>query len=209
MGILMDIFIVTILLINIFIGYKKGLINAAVSICAFLIAIIATLILFKPVSNFIIDNTYIDEKIKETIINNIEDNSQENTNESTGIQGYIQAKIANTADEAKDKAIEETADIISIKSIEIITAIILYIIVRIVVIFLKCVTGAVSKIPIIKQFNEAGGIIYGLIRALIIIYIFIVILLLVSSINKNGIIVNAIDQSYITKYLYYLQLSFY
>ena len=44
MGIIVDIVVVTILLLNIVIGYKKGLVNVIFNIFAFLIAIIITLI---------------------------------------------------------------------------------------------------------------------------------------------------------------------
>ena len=57
MGIIVDIVVVTILLLNIVIGYKKGLVNVIFNIFAFLIAIIITLIIYKPVSEIIIRNT--------------------------------------------------------------------------------------------------------------------------------------------------------
>jgi len=68
MGIILDIIIIAIMAISIFIGYKKGLVRVAVKLCAFLIAIIVTLVFFKPVSNIIIKNTQIDEKIESVII---------------------------------------------------------------------------------------------------------------------------------------------
>ena len=40
MGLLVDVIVILILVLNILIGYKKGLINVIFSICAFLIAII-------------------------------------------------------------------------------------------------------------------------------------------------------------------------
>ena len=70
MGILIDIILILILVLNIVLGYKRGLINVIFSICAFFIAIILTLILFKPISNLIINNTEIDNKIREVIIHN-------------------------------------------------------------------------------------------------------------------------------------------
>ena len=79
MGIVIDIVVIAILVLNIIIGYKKGLINVVFNILAFFIAIIITFILYKPVSNFIINNTEIDDKIKQTIIENSkkEDNSDD------------------------------------------------------------------------------------------------------------------------------------
>ena len=122
MAILMDVVIVAILLLNIIIGYKKGLVKAIVSIAAFLIAIIATLILYRPVSNFIINNTELDDKIREVIINNNDENTVEE--EDTSNKGIdILNQMQETADETKEYAIEVMADNIAIQAIQILTAI--------------------------------------------------------------------------------------
>ena len=70
MGIAIDLVLIFIILLNVFIGYKRGLIKVAFSIFAFLIALIATLILVKPISYLIINNTQIDENIKLIIVKN-------------------------------------------------------------------------------------------------------------------------------------------
>ena len=49
MGLLIDIIIIAIILLNIIIGYKKGLINVIFSICAFLVAIIITVLLHEGI----------------------------------------------------------------------------------------------------------------------------------------------------------------
>lgn len=207
MAILIDVIMVAILLLNIIIGYKRGLVNAIVSIVAFLIAIIATLILYRPVSNIIINNTQIDDKIREVIIhNNTNEEKNEETNEETeepvGIQKYIVKQMEETASDSKEYAIEAVADTISIEAVQILTAIILFIAIRIIIVFLKFLTNSIANLPIIKQFNELGGVLYGLIKGLIIIYVILTILFFVVSINGNGIISNAIENSYITKFLY-------
>ena len=59
MGIILDVIIVAIVVLNIFICYKKGLVKLAVGLIAVLAAIILALILYKPVSNIIIKNTHV------------------------------------------------------------------------------------------------------------------------------------------------------
>lgn len=203
MGLLMDIVLVAILVLNVIIGYKKGLINVIFNICAFLLAIVITIILYKPVSNIIIENTNIKENIKSTIINNNpnEATKEEKTN-TNDIQKYIENTVQGVADDAKEKATETVAETIAIKVVEIITCIILFILTRIILILLKFVTETISNLPLIKQFNEIGGLVYGVVKGLIIIYILLTILFLVVSINGNGAIANSIEESNITKFLY-------
>ena len=70
MGIILDIILIFIMALSIILGYKKGLVKVAVKLCAFLIAVIITLVFYKPVSNLIIENTQLDEKIEGVIIEN-------------------------------------------------------------------------------------------------------------------------------------------
>lgn len=206
MGILIDIFLVSILALNIYFGYKKGLIKVVFSICAFVIALIATLILFKPVSDAIKDNTHLDENIKQIIIEKnqkeIEKEEVFANNEKTTIQKYIEKYVKDTTDTAKAEAMEILARNISEYAVNLIVGITIFIGIRIVLIFLKFMADSISKLPIIKQFNKAGGLIYGLIKGILIIYIILTILFFVVSVNGTGIIAESINSSYITKFLF-------
>lgn len=203
MGIFLDIIIIAILIINIIIGYKKGLINVIFNICAFLIAIIATLVLYKPISNIIINNTQIDNKIEEIIIKN-NDNDSEKIEEKNNkdINTFIKNAIQNTAEEAKKQATEVVAKQISTKVVEVITGIILFIVIRAILFILKITTGSIAKFPIIKQLNEVGGIAYGAIKGLVIVYIILTIMFFIISIKGNEKISTAIEESYVTKVIY-------
>ena len=203
MGIFLDIIIIAILIINIIIGYKKGLINVIFNICAFLIAIIATLVLYKPISNIIINNTQIDNKIEEIIIkNNDNDSKKIEEKNNIDINTFIENAIQNTAEEAKKQATEVVAKQISTKVVEVITGIILFIVIRAILFILKIITGSIAKFPIIKQINEVGGIAYGAIKGLVIVYIILTIMFFIISIKGNEKISTAIEESYVTKVLY-------
>ena len=204
MGIITDVILFSIIVLNVFIGYKKGLIKVALNIFAFFIAIIATLILFKPISNLVINNTQIDDKIKEAIIITASRNQEpkESNENNRFIQEYIENEIKSKAEEVKNSAIESIAGAISIRAVEILTWIILFIVIRIALILLKFLSETISEIPIIKQFNEIGGIIYGIIKSAIIIIFILTIIFIISSIYGNGKINDAIEESYVTKFLY-------
>ena len=89
-----------------------------------------------------------------------------------------------------------------IANIEIITAIVVFVLIRVIIIILSFLSDFISEIPIIKQFNKAGGIIYGLLKSLIIIYIILTIIFIIESVKGNSMISCAIDESVITKVLY-------
>lgn len=210
-GIFLDIILIVILVLNIIIGYKQGLIKVVFNVFAFLIAIIATLILYKPIANLIIENTQFDENIQEIVLqNNIENKNLEETKvenvntekNETLIQKYITDAVKSSTEEVKEQAMELIAKNVSIKIINILTALALFIIIRIALILLKFISETLASLPIIKQFNETGGLIYGAVRGLIINLILLSILFMVVSVNGNGNISKSINESYITKYLY-------
>lgn len=203
MGIFLDIVVVAILALNIILGYKKGLINVVFNIVAFLLAIVITLVLYKPVSNIIIQNTNIHENIKEMILKRSQGTEPKEENiESNDINKYIENSINNMTNEAKTAAREVVAENFATKAVQVITGIVLFILTRAILILLRFVTQTIAKLPIIKQFNTLGGIIYGIIKGLIIIYVLLTIMYLIVSIKGNGNIALAIDSSCITKFLY-------
>lgn len=202
MGIFADIIIVAILALNIIMGYKKGLVNVVFNIFAFLIAIVVTFMVYKPISEIIIKNTDIYDNIKSAIIKNNEVSQEKNNKENSNIQKYIQDTIQDTTEEAKAHAMEIASENIAIKVVEIITGIIIFILTRIILIVLRFLTETIASLPLIKQLNEVGGIFYGFARGLIIIYVILTILFFVISINENGKVANIINSSYITKFLY-------
>ena len=63
MGIIIDIVIVAFILLSIYLGYKKGLVSLGVQVFAFIIALIITFILYRPIANFIVNNTTIAAKL--------------------------------------------------------------------------------------------------------------------------------------------------
>lgn len=201
MGIILDVILIAILVLSIFLGYKKGLIGVVFNFCAFLLAIIITGILYTPVTNIVIKNTEIDDNIRNAIVEKgvIENKETEDENiVNKYIQEYVTTLITNTTNDV----VEETAKIVSEKVVAIGVAIVLFIAVRIGLILLKFVIEGIAKLPIIKQFDKAGGTIYGVIRGMFIIYIILAILFFVMSLNNSGMIASMINTSLLSKYLY-------
>ena len=207
MGIVLDVVILSILVLSIILGYRKGLIGVAFNLCAFLLALIITWILYTPITNIIINNTEIDDGIRNSIIEKgviktKEEQEKKGNEEDNIVNQYIDKYVTEPATTAANDAIEETARVVSEKVVAIGVAIGLFIIVRIGLILLKFVAEAIAKLPIIKQFNKAGGFIYGTIRGMFIIYIFLAILFFIMSINNSGMIASMINSSIISKLLY-------
>ena len=124
MGIIFDAILIAIIVLNIFICYKKGLVKLAVGLVAVVAAILVALIFYKPISNMIVQNTEIDENIEKTIIENFTAKTEENTNtENKGFDKYIEKYVDDAINKTQNQIVVEAANVISIKVIDICTII--------------------------------------------------------------------------------------
>ncbi len=204
MGIIVDLIIVGILVLCVFLGYKRGLTGSLLKIVTFLLALIIAFILFKPVSNFIINNTKLDENLESSIKSmflEVEENDT-SSNMPTAMTDYINKVIEDAADDAKTAVVETAARDVAISIINLGVVIVVYIIARIILIFVKGIASLITKLPVIKQFDKLGGIIFGLLKALVIIYVILAIISFVSPVITDSGVIDAINQSFIGKGMY-------
>ncbi|MBO5479509.1 MAG: CvpA family protein [Clostridia bacterium] len=210
MAILLDLIVIGIILLSTFLGYKKGLIGVAFKIISFIIAIIITLLLYKPVSNLIIENTSWDETIENTIYTKLAGTKVEEgekiNKEETDLPGivvnYINEGIENTVKETQKNVAQIVAQNLSQSIIQIATMVIIFILTRLILLFAKVILEAVSELPLIKQFNETGGIIYGILRGFIMIFAILAIAsFILPAINQTAML-GYIDKTFIIKFLY-------
>lgn len=203
MGIVLDIIIIAIIIANIYICYKKGLVKLAVGLVAVLVAIILSVILYKPVSNLIIKNTGIDKKIENVIIENFSADTQ-NGGETkyVGVIDYLEKYANDAVTKTQNEIVYETAGTMAVKITNVIVLLAIFIIVRAVLVLLTFVSDAITSLPLIKQCNEVGGVIYGIIKALLIVYILLAIVFLIVLVSGNSTISDMISSSHITKFFY-------
>lgn len=200
MGIVIDIILVLIVALSAFLGYKKGLVELGAKLFAGIIAIVITLIIYKPVGNIVIKNTSIDEKIENTILekttNVIDENSKISDNK------YIQDASDNAVSQVKEEVLPEQARNIAVNIVYVATALILFIISKIVLSIVISLANAVASLPILKQFNEVGGLLYGLVRGAIISLVLILVIGTIAKLNPNGSLSKNVESTYLLKEVY-------
>lgn len=201
---IIDLIILGIILLCIGFGYIRGLVEVAFNLISFIIAIVLSLLLYQPVTNYIIDNTGLDENIKSVIVNNInseeiqdesEEPEKENSNLPDIVTNYIGKSISEAANTAKNNVTDVVATNLSITAIKIITLILLFIIIRIILCLLKFITNMLAKLPVISSINKIGGIAYGVIEGLFIVYLILAIAMAISTMTGNTDILTYINES--------------
>ena len=196
MWIIFDIIVIAIIALSTFIGYKQGLVKSAIKILSFFIAIVVALVLYKPVSSIIIKTTPIDDNIKNVMIEKITPEGMD-ANQEVKVEDNIGFKIIDNA----ANTIEEISDAFAVKLIETVTLLLIYIIAKIALKFVTALTDLITKLPFLKQINELGGTIYGIIKGAILVYTILAIVYLASPLLNKTVSEN-IEKSIITKTLY-------
>ena len=133
------------------------------------------------------------------IIDQETENEEENMPDT--ITNYIGQKIEQASDDAKETIVDSTARDVTLTIVKAGTWILLFIIARILLIFLRFITSLIAKLPVIKQFDKLGGIIYGILEGLIIIYLVLAIISFISPMISSDF-TNAIDESFIGSMMY-------
>ena len=193
MGVIVDLIIIAIVALSTYLAYKKGLVALAIKLCAVVISIVITLLLYKPVSNLIINTTSIDETIQNAILEKATD----------VIRQEEESDLSNEViDFAKDGVLDVKARELSIQIVNTGVIIILFLIIKFLLRFVTVIANKITKLPIINQFNKAGGLIYGLLRGIIIVYIALLLIGFAGQINQNNKLHKSINESTLGKMMY-------
>lgn len=204
MFLIVDLIIVAIIALCVIIGYRRGLAGCIIKIVSFFLALIVAAILFKPVANMVVNNTQTDENLKSSIVEVFEkeenENSQENDEKEddesiSPIVKYISDEVENATEEKKREIVNSVATKVAINIINIITFIVLFLGARIALIFVRAITNLITKLPLIKQCDKIGGIIYGILHGFIIVFIGLALITFVSTIVNNYKVLEMINNS--------------
>ncbi len=208
MSIIIDLIILAIILLCVILGYKKGLTKCIIKILSFVIALAVAFVLFKPISTLIIKNTTIDDNIKNSIINLVQNDVEENgkvseeSNLPQSMIEHINESIQNSVNETKMTVVNTVATEISTGIVNVCVAIGLFIVARIALIFVSALSSIITDLPLIKQFDKAGGLIYGIVKSLLIIFIIFAVISFISPMIENSGIITAINKSILGSVLY-------
>ena len=107
-----------------------------------------------------------------------------------------------TIEDTKTNIVNKSAEKIAETAINVGTAIILFIIARIILLVITALTDILTDLPVIKQLDKTGGVLYGIIKALLIIFVVFALISLISPALEKTEIIKSINQSFIGSFLY-------
>lgn len=194
MNYLLDLVVIIFIALLTFLGTKKGLIKVTFKIISFVLAIFISFLVYKPVSNIIIKNTSLQQKIESSISEKLSTSETAKEETSNLLSNYYKAgKNATVSIISRD-----VATII----INISVVLIVFVLSRIILGLFKFSGDIIAKLPLIKQINHLGGFVYGLTKGFLIVYaVFAIISITAPLVNLNSFI-NLINASIISNIMY-------
>ena len=204
-----DIIIVLIFALSIFIAYKKGIVSVVYGIASWVIIFILVFVFYKPITNIVVDKTEFDEFISEKIEKNLESSfedenvlSEENSNISSSFINIINEYVLEAEEKEADNIADYVANEISYDVVSGVVMIVLFVIAKIIMLLLQYVLEFIVSLPLIRSFNKTAGIVYGVVRAFLLIYIILAILSLVSPLLADTNVILFIKSSNIGSIFY-------
>lgn len=205
-GIIIDAILIIIILGNSAIGYKRGLVRVAFKLLSSIIAMILVLILYKPTTNFIMNNTSIPNAIESTIASKIEivfENSTAQTVEQlpndnsmvSMLKVFIGDELGTVVEQATNSIVQTVSHEVTYKIISTVVFFALFAIIRLIIYVLRSYMEWIADLPILDIINGTGGMIYGVLKGFFIIYVALALISLFMPIFGDTVILSAIENS--------------
>lgn len=202
-GILVDLVIISILISNSYWGYRRGLVAVLFKVLLFIVSLLIVFLLYKPVSNSIIDNSQLDEWLSGAIRDSLEGTilhdgtlmMPTDTNVSTAVVDLINSFVTEALNESSADPVGYVSLNLAYFMIRVGTMLALLIISRFFLLFIRFAAELIGNLPIIKMFNKSGGLIYGILKGFITIYVILAVFSVVSPFIEGWGITSAIQDS--------------
>lgn len=216
----LDVTSVIILIIGGLIGYKRGLVLSVFSAFSWIISMILSSTFYPEMSKWIREKTEIFDNVKMWIINTVDFSSifsdvtteatrniQSKQIESMNLpQNLINSFLENNNPEVYialgvDNFEEYISSFVANGIINILAFVIVFIIIMSIVKLMGETLNFVAKLPVINTFNKFGGVIAGLIPAIMIIWIMITILSITFATSEGHIFFLMLESSKIVEFI--------
>lgn len=209
-GMIIDLIVLAFIIVISMRGYFKGITSIIFGFLCTIVAVLITFTIYKPVASWVVENTGVDEYFSDGIYRILEDKNFKDTGlldeENSGMSKQLVEIINKYFSEALNKAEANVFNYVSIKlaslMVNLLTFIVLIIIIRIILGFLKFIVDILAKLPILKTINRSGGFLVGLIKSLFIVYIVFAMFSMFSPMLSNTPIFSMIQDSKISLILY-------
>ena len=215
-----DLLVIAIIVFFGFIGIKNGFIYSIFKLVSFFIAAIISVKCYPILSN-ILDKTPMFTNVKSGILKNLLQQKESgivdqgaqvvagSVVDGLKLPGFLKEAIKGQL--AKENVMglldlssimDKISDVLTHVVIDILSLVLLYIAIRVGLIFIRFILQGIAKLPVFKQMDKLGGFAFGATEGLLTIYIIFAILMLFVSAPAFKGFFEAVETSAIAKFFY-------
>lgn len=216
---LADIIVIVVIALYALVGYAKGFVFSVFKVASFFVSAFLSILAYPHVSNFLISSVKLDQQFKESIGENISKIiTPEQIAKGAGtqpvtdmlnswgipkpIENMIVDNLAVQVSNSKESIVDVLSSSLSVIAVNIISIIAVFIVISIILFFARNIFEGIAKLPIFKQVNKVGGLIFGGIEGLLIVYIVFAILSVFVSFKDLHDVFATINSSVIAKQMF-------
>lgn len=214
---ILDIILIGVIVISGLVGYFKGLIRTVFGLVALILTIILTLMFTPVASNYVMEKTQFDEGISEKTIELLGIEKIGNLKESIAIQEISKLSLPEniieslrenyTLEALKEFNTSSVSEYIGMgvanMAVKALVFLVLFFIISMLLNAIVTLLDLISRLPVIKQANNIGGLGIGLIFGIGIVWVGMLGLSFVIAIQATGDLSQLIESSILTKLFYY------
>lgn len=210
MGIIIDLILIGIVIAVCINSYIKGLVISVFNLVSSLAAMVLSYLFYPVIAGFLKGTAilgWIQAPIRESLLENgatLAEVSVESLLGQLNLPAAISDGILNTVGEVPGQ-LPELAESVSAAVagfiLEIICIVLLFVIVKIGLLFAKGLLKTVTKLPLLHQVDKIGGLAFGLIEAFVLLTVVGAIFSLFSG-NMDSGILGAVESSFVAKFFY-------
>lgn len=164
--------VIGFLVLSAFVGYKKGMVKIVLSMVAMVIAYALAAALTIPASMALKSATPIYDTIEESVGKMVKESKVDSTSiEKLNLPAQIEEKIMEGANGVATGFNEYLVKTISNLILKALTFFILMLVIYIILSIVIKVLDFVAKLPLINSINKSGGLVIGLVKGLIYVWI--------------------------------------
>lgn len=211
-----DIAVLIIILVFTLIGIKNGFLYSVFRLLSYILSVIFA-IKFYTILSSMLQKTIIYTNIKAAVVNGIINQQAKNVatikerSAQTIVDGLklpnfikesILEKVSNKDIFGVQKILDAVGSEIATLVINILSVILIYIIIRIALVFARVIIKTISRLPVFKQLDKTGGFVLGALEGILIVYILCAVLILFSAFPKFSSTIDSIESSQFANYFY-------
>ena len=208
MSILLDVILIGIVIVACMIAYQKGLLVSIFNLISSLLAIALSFIFFPFFSDFLKGTAafgWIQSPVQTLLAEQaalLSEVSPEGLLAQLPLpEAVFEKMIASLETVAAPELVASTSVAVAGFVLDVLCMIVLFIIVKIGLLFVKGLLEKITSLPVLKQIDKVGGVVFGLLEAFVFLTIVGAVFSLFSGM-ADGNLLNGVEHSVIAKFFY-------